>query len=200
MSEEATKSFEEKLTQKLGSTGDLVWNVDRKGVTCGWCRLESPTDIHAVAEVVASFQGRVMTISPLNTPSDLAISASAGKSAPDEPPVSDEPIHVVVNYHFYFNRINLTATITLADRERTVKSITPVLISADWHEREMQELYNIKVQGHPHAQRLLLDPTIHMTDHTMIPLSEALNGASTSTLWEKIMQSGRKGEETGEQL
>jgi len=39
-----------------------------------------------------------------------------------------------------------------------------------------------------------------LADHTMIPLSQALNGASTNTLWEKIMKSGKKGEDTGEQL
>ncbi|HEX3028897.1 MAG TPA: NADH-quinone oxidoreductase subunit C, partial [Clostridia bacterium] len=74
-----------------------------------------------------------------------------------------------------------------------VKSITPVLKSADWHEREMRELYNIELQGHPNSKRLFLDENIHMTDHTMIPLSEALNGASTNTLWEKIMKSDSKG-------
>jgi Ni,Fe-hydrogenase III component G len=56
----------------------------------------------------------------------------------------------------------------------------------------MQELYNIKLQGHPNPKRLFLDENVHMTDHTMIPLSEAMNGSSTSTLWEKIMNSDRK--------
>lgn len=194
MSNEAMKRFGDELTRKVGNTFTLKWDVDRKGVVCGWCTLKAPEDICAVAEVVAGFKGRVMTISPLNTPSDFAAPETGVEQA------SGEPMHVVVNYHFYFERVNLTATITLPDQNRTVKSITPILVSADWHEREMQELYNIRLQGHPNSKRLFLDPGIHMTDHTMIPLSEALNGASTNTLWEKIMKSGAKGGENGEQL
>ena len=188
--------FENRLAQKLDGEFHLKWDIDRKGVVCGWCRLEHPDDIVAVAEIVAGLKGRVMTISPLNTPLPLMEQVS-GQEADAS---AEKPVQVVVNYHFYFDRINLTAAITLPDQERTVKSITPILISADWHEREMQELFNIKLQGHPNPKRLFLDKDITMKDHTMIPLSEALNGASTNTLWEKIMESNRKGENSNEQL
>jgi hypothetical protein len=170
------------MTQKLGDTFDLKWDIDKKGVVCGWCKLANPEDIYSVAELVAAFKGRVMTISPLNAPAAFAGDVSKDDSAIET--------GVVINYHFYFGGINCTVCITLPDSPRTVKSITPVLISADWHEREMQELYNMKLQGHPNSKRLFLDENIHMTDHTMIPLSEALKGASTTTLWEKIMKSG----------
>ena len=184
MKEEIMKDFSSKITEKFGEKIDLKWDIDKKGVICGWCKLANSEDIYTFAEIVAGYKGRVMTISPLNTPSDL--------NEPDDPAGAKKPITVVINYHFYFEGVNCTATITLPDNQRTVKSITPVLISADWHEREMQELFNIKLQGHPNPQRLFLDKDIHMTDHTMIPLSEAMNGASTNTLWEKIMQSGKK--------
>lgn len=183
MNEQAIDSFTEKLSQKLGKNFDLKWDVDKKGVVCGWCKLANPDDICSVAEVVAGFKGRVMTISPLNTPAAFA------DAVPNDTSTAEKPISVVVNYHFYFDGVNCTATIILPDNARTVKSITPVLISADWHEREMQELYNIVLQGHPNSKRLFLDEGIHLKDHTMIPLSEALNGASTNTLWEKVMKS-----------
>ena len=189
--------FRSQMSEKLGDKFDLKWDTDRKGVVCGWCRLDRPDDIVAVAEIVAGFHGRVMTISPLNTPSPLAEQAADAASKEDKP---EKPIQVVVNYHFYFDQLNLTAAITLPDDKRTVKSITPVLISADWHEREMQELFNIKLQGHPNPKRLFLDKDIYMKDHTMIPLSEALNGASTNTLWERIMESNQKGANSNEQL
>lgn len=137
-----------------------------------------------------------MTISPLNTPN--AIPVKAPDNAPKNTPSIEKPVNVVINYHFYFEGINLTVSITLPDDKRTVKAITPVLISADWHEREMRELYNIELQGHPNTKRLFLDESISMTDHAMIPLSEALKGASTSTLWEKIMKSNRKEAGAGE--
>ncbi|SEJ28273.1 Respiratory-chain NADH dehydrogenase, subunit [Propionispira arboris] len=196
MKKEAMDQFQSLLTQTLGETFELKWDIDRKGVVCGWCKLAAPDDIVIVAEVVAELKGRVMTISPLNTPSPLV----------EQVPVDSEnmeqgkSIQVVINYHFYFNEINLTAAITLPDDQRTVNSITPILRSADWHEREMQELFNIKLQGHPNPKRLFLDKDIYMQDHTMIPLSEALNGASTNTLWERIMEANQKGANSDEHL
>ncbi len=179
---EVMNNFRSKMTQKLGEKFNLKWDIDKKGVVCGWCKLSDYEDIYSVAEIVAEFKGRIMTISPLNTPSAFAVNSPAEESV----------IDLVINYHFYFEKINCTVSITLPDIQRSVKSITPVLKSADWHEREMQELYNIKLQGHPNSKRLFLDENIHMTDYTMIPLSEAMKGASTSTLWERIMKSGKE--------
>ena len=190
--------FEKEMSRRLEGKFDLEWDIDGKGVVCGWCRLTDPEDIFPAAEAVAALQGRVMTISPLNTPSDLA--GASLENPPDDASAKKEPIKLVINYHFFFQGINCTVTITLPDKGRTVKSITPVLKSADWHEREMQDLYNISLQGHPNPKRLFLDKDIPFTDHTMIPLSEAMNSASTSTLWEKIMQSDKKGADTDEQL
>ena len=192
MKEDVMKSFSSKMALKLGEKFELKWDIDKKGVVCGWCRLADPEDIYPVAELIAGYKGRVITISALNTPSDL--------NEPDDASAKNEPIKLVINYHFYFDGINCTVTITLPDNQRSVRSITPVLISADWHEREMQDLFNIKLQGHPNPKRLFLDKNTHLADHTMIPLSEAMNGASTNTLWEKIMRSGRKEEDTDEQL
>jgi NADH-quinone oxidoreductase subunit C len=196
MKEEAMDQFQSLLTQTLGETFDLKWDTDRKGVICGWCKLAAPDDIVTVAEVVAGLKGRVLTISPLNTPSPLV----EQEPSDSENTELEKTIQVVINYHFYFNGVNLTAAITLSDDQRTVKSITPILRSADWHEREMQELFNIKLQGHPNPKRLFLDKDIYMQDHTMIPLSEALNGASTNTLWERILESNQKGAHSDEQL
>ena len=196
MNEEVMNSFGEGLKKLLGEKYSLKWDIDRKGVVCGWCRLDDSDDIYSVAELVAGFTGRVMTISPLNTPN--IIPGKAAEEAANGVPAVKEPNNVVINYHFYFQGINLTVCINLPDEKRTVKSITPVLISADWHEREMRELYNIELQGHPNSKKLFLDESIHMTDHTMIPLSEALKGASTSTLWEKIMKTDRKEADAGE--
>lgn len=175
MNEQAMFSFSTKMTEQLGKKFQLKWDIDKKGVVCGWCKLAAPEDILLVAELVAGCKGRVMTISPVN-----------------------KPAGVDINYHFYFEGINCTAAITLPDSARSVKSITPVLKSADWHEREMRELYNIELEGHPNSKRLFLEENIHMTDHTMIPLSEALKNASTNTLWERIMESNSKGGDSRE--
>lgn len=170
--EEIMKDFGNKLALTLGEKYELNWDIDKKGVVCGWCKLSNADDICKVAVLVAGYKGRVMTISPLI------------------PTVIDKTGQIEINYHFYFDGINCTASIVLPSGLKKVNSITTILKSADWHEREMRELYNMEIQGHPNPKKLFLDESIHMTDKTMIPLSEAMNGASTNTLWEKIMKSG----------
>jgi len=190
MNKEIMELFSAKLTERLANKFDLQWDIDKKGVVCGWCRLHEADDICVIAEIISELKGRLMLISPLNTPE--AFVENTPKSSPYKDSDAEKSVVVVINYHFYLDGINFTACITLPDKERAVKSITPILKSADWQEREMQEFYNIKLQGHPNPKKLFLEEGYHMTDHTMIPLSEAMDGASTSTLWEKIMQSGRK--------
>lgn len=180
MSQDILEVFSGQLTEKLGEKFTLRWEVDKRGVVCGWCKITDPEDITIVAELVASYKGRIMTISPLNTSNE------------------NDRGHVIINYHFYFEKVNLTVAFSLQEDKRQVNSITPILKSADWHEREMQELYNIKLIGHPNPQRLFLDSSIDWTDTTMIPLSEAMNGNSTNTLWEKVMEAKSKEAGAGE--
>lgn len=180
MNQNIRDAFNKELAGKLGEKYSLRWDADKRGMVCGWCRLADAAHITAVAEIVAGHKGRVMTISPLITSNN------------------GQPEHVEINYHFYFEGVNCTVRVTLPEGIREVNSITPILKSADWHEREMQELYNVKVPGHPNPKKLFLDDSIAWTDNTMIPLSEAMSEASTNTLWEKIMKSKSKGEIAGE--
>jgi NADH-quinone oxidoreductase subunit C len=171
MEKDIVSIFSDKLKEKADGKFTLRSEVDRKGVTFVWCKLENASDITKAAEIVADFKGRIMTISAL-------IANSNEKSE-----------HVEISYHFYFDKINCTVSITLPGNLREVKSITPILKSADWHEREMQEFYKIKVIGHPNPRELFLGKNNQMGENTMIPLSAAMNGTSTSTLWERVMKS-----------
>lgn len=173
MKQDMADIFSSELAEKLKDKYTLRWEKDSRGVVCGWCELAQPEDITVVAELVKNFKGRIMTISPL-------ITSNNGENE-----------HVEIKYHFYFEGVNCTVTVALTD-SREMESITPILKSADWHEREMQELYNIKLIGHPNPKKLFLDPSIAFTDKTMIPLSEAMNRASSNTLWENVMEAKNK--------
>jgi NADH-quinone oxidoreductase subunit C len=180
MGQEAKNIFEERMAKQLGTEYSLRWETDRRGVVCGWCRLNKADDITVAAELVAGLGGRIMAITPLIPSSDGL------------------PEHVEINYHFYFDGVNCTVRINLPDGTKNVPSITPILKSADWQEREMQELYNLKLMGHPNPKRLFLDSSIPWTDNTMIPLSEAMSGTSTNTLWERIMEEKNRGVKASE--
>lgn len=172
MDRDVISQFEQRLGSKLEGKFTMRTEVDGKGVIFSWCVLQNASDIVKAAELVAEFGGRIMTISPLNNQEGVKI-----------------------NYHFYFEKVNCTICITLPDNEREVESITPILKSADWHEREMQEFYKIKLIHHPNSRPLFLDKTIQMEKDTMIPLSAAMNGTSTSTLWERVMKASSTGGE-----
>ena len=79
-------------------------------------------------------------------------------------------------------------TVTLNGEWPTVPSITPLFANADWHEREMMELYGIQVTGHPNPTRLFLDEELDAGIlNEAVPLSIMMNGACTTDLWERIL-------------
>ncbi|EAX48206.1 NADH dehydrogenase (ubiquinone), 30 kDa subunit [Thermosinus carboxydivorans Nor1] len=164
------EEFTEKLTEAMGDGFSLRWETDSKGVITGWCRLRDHHHITNVAWIVASLGGRVITITAYKTKD-----------------VQQREVHEIA-YHFDLDGCTCTVTIEIPRDSGKVNSITPILKSADWTERELQELYGIKVVGHPNPKRLFLDETIDegIMDK-LIPLSVAMNGATTKTLWEKVL-------------
>ncbi|AEF93241.1 NADH dehydrogenase (ubiquinone) 30 kDa subunit [Desulfotomaculum nigrificans CO-1-SRB] len=169
------EDFTEKLTQAVGEGFSLRWETDSKGVVTGWCRLNDHSQITNVALVVSRLGGRVITITAYKT-----------KDA------QQRDIHEIA-YHFDLDGCTCTVTIEIPRDIGKVNSITPILKSADWTERELQELYGIKVVGHPNPKRLFLDETIDEgIMNKLIPLSVAMNGATSKTLWEKVFAATSK--------
>ncbi len=125
-------------------------------------RLNNKEDIASVATMVKKHQGRCVTVTP------------NGVEGGDE-----------VAYHFCIEGVMLNA-ISFTD-DKTVPSITPILKSADWTEREMNDLFAIKPVGHPNPKRLILDESIaEGVFKEYVSLSEAMAGAATCSLWENL--------------
>ena len=98
-----------------------------------------------------------------------------------------EPMQEVC-YHFELDGVVYNMTVTLNGEWPTVPSITPLFANADWHEREMMELYGIQVTGHPNPTRLFLDEELDAGIlNEAVPLSIMMNGACTTDLWERIL-------------
>jgi len=89
-------------------------------------------------------------------------------------------------YHFDIKGVVLNVEVNLK-QDKNIESITPILRSANWTEREIKEMYNIEFLHHPNLNRLFLDESLDegILDE-YIPLSTAMNGASTCSMWEKI--------------
>lgn len=65
--------------------------------------------------------------------------------------------HMQVVYHLsnYFNGIMIEITVDLANDDLNIVSVTPIWGGANWHEREIYELFGIVFEGHPKLERLL---------------------------------------------
>ncbi len=87
-------------------------------------------------------------------------------------------------------------TLTLKFRVRpdeAVETIVPLFRNADWLEREIMELFDVRVSGRPHNRRLFLDESVDgQVMDRLIPLSVLANSASTTMLFERIAETGMK--------
>ncbi len=143
-----------------------------------WYVLPTPRRLPQAAKIMAEAGARLTMITAYNK-----------KRLTD--PVQD------VAYHFEVDKsVIYTVTITLDQEWPAVASITPIFPNADWHEREMRELYAVQVDGHPNPRRLFLDDDIEEGIlGEAVPLSIMMNGACTTDLWEKILQDRARAEE-----
>lgn len=91
-------------------------------------------------------------------------------------------------YEFVLEGTVYNATAHMNPEHPSVPSITNMFANADWHEREMMELYGIDVTDHPNPRRLFLDEELDKgLLGEVVPLSIVMNGASSNDLWERIM-------------
>jgi Ni,Fe-hydrogenase III component G len=149
------------------------WSANADGNLIGWARLEKPESLARAAKALSGAGARLMMITAYRVDKFARVAG------------------LEIAYHFDLEGVALTVTVALDEDGRSVPSITPWFKNADWNEREFSELYGIEATGHPDPRRLFLDKE-HDAGilEKMIPLSTMMNGASTSTLWEKVF-SGR---------
>jgi NADH-quinone oxidoreductase subunit C len=166
---EIAKQATEKAVAKILGAGFLTWSSDVNGNAFGWVKLCDPWSLLGLAPLLAQSGARLLTITAYRNDK---FSRVEGRE---------------IAYHFDLDGLVVTVTACLPDGPPKVPSITPWFKNADWNEREFAELYGIEVEGHPNPRRLFIDPTLDadILDR-MIPLSTVMNGASTTTLWEKV--------------
>lgn len=98
-------------------------------------------------------------------------------------------------YEFVLKGVVYGVTVHMDEEHPHVPSITRLFANADWHEREMMELYGLAIKDHPNPRRLFLDEELDKgLLGEIVPLSIMMNGASSTDLWERILsdKGGRK--------
>lgn len=144
-------------------------SVDTFGNAYHWYRLVEPGALVPAARLLSEKGARLCMISPYTV-------RQMGEMHPE------------VCYHFELDGVVYNLTTVLDVMRPAVPSITPVFANADWHEREMMELFNITVEQHPDPRRLFLDEKLDAGMLAQaVPLSVMMNGACTTDLWERIL-------------
>lgn len=127
-----------------------------------WCEIDDKKLLLPLAEVLQSMNARVCMIT--------AYEKEAG--------------HELV-YHFDIDGVMLNMKLHISDKQ--VPSITPLFKSANWTERELSEIYGIRIENHPNPQRLFLDEAIKQSVlNEYYSLSSAINGKVSESLWNRV--------------
>ena len=158
------------LTQLCSGETDIRHTSDLYGNSYHWFRLSNPRSIKTAARLLKGYPARLIMISAY-------VNRELGQDMKE------------LCYHFEIEGIVYNLTVTENTEWPIVPSITPEFANADWHEREIMELYEIKVTDHPDPKRLFLDERLDAgLLATAVPLSVMMNGASSKDLWERILK------------
>ncbi len=159
-----TSKFIKILRETLGEQCSIKEDKDSYGNHSIWMKLKVKESINVVANSIKSFKGR-------------CIVATAYKNR--------DGSHTII-YHFDINGTILNVEIKTNDN--MFFSITPIIPSANWAEREIREMYGVEPIGHPNTDRLFLDYSIAKgVLNEFIPLSKLQRGVSkTDIMWKKV--------------
>jgi len=61
-----------------------------------------------------------------------------------------------LSYHLYGNRLRVEVTLRTAAGDAPVPSVSAVMHAADWHEREVEDLFGLHFEGHPKLGEFVL--------------------------------------------
>lgn len=137
-----------------------------------WESLKSPAVLPDAAKLLADHDARLCMIT--------ALSRTALKTP-----------GVFLEYHFALNGNTISLIVHLDDAgdNSQAPTITPWFRNADWFEREIIELFDIKIRGQNNPERLFLDPGIDAGAlRNIVPLTAMMNGSCSKDLWESVME------------
>jgi hypothetical protein len=184
---------------EVAAPGGIGWTgtTNAHGVTTIWCELADPADLLPVGGLLKALGARLSTISAFQPkppePEDEDDDEDDEEAEEAAPPNSLGGVVIdgksyEIAYHFDLDGDTLTLVVFLAADAAAVRSLTPLFRNADWTERELMEVYNVRVEGHPNPRRLFVDESVEAgVLERLIPFSTMVNAASTKELWEKIM-------------
>lgn len=202
------QDLEARLTAAAPAGVEFSADTDQYGVTVAWLGLASTADLSPAAALLKDMGARLSMITcaqpsvPEEEEEDEDEENEDGEAKAEAEPKETpktfggtplDGTSYEIDYHFDIAGDALTI-IAYVPQGGSIASLTPLFRNADWHEREMMELYAVKVTDHPDPRRLFLDASVDgAVLERLIPFSTLVNAASTKGLWERLTAAGKKG-------
>jgi NADH-quinone oxidoreductase subunit C len=80
----------------------------------------------------------------------------AALSAVDYWPQREPRFHVIYEFKSVAKKLRLEVRVPLNGDEPELDSIIPVFPNANWHERELWDMFGLKIKNHPDLRRILM--------------------------------------------
>lgn len=203
MSTRFPKDLEARLRAVAPGGIEFSSETDPHGVLTAWVGLADVADLKPIGEVMHELGARLgmTTCTQPSVPEEEEEEVEEAEGEEGAEAKEPEPKEVPktfggtpldgtsyeVDYHFDLGGDTLTV-IAYVPQGGSIASLTPLFRNADWHEREMMELYSLVVTDHPDPRRLFLDASIDgAVLERLVPFSTLVNAASTKALWDKIL-------------
>jgi len=77
-------------------------------------------------------------------------------TAVDYWPEEEPRFHVIFGYYSHSNNSRLALRVPLNGDNPSIHTISGIYPGANWHEREVWDMFGIKVEGHPDLRRILM--------------------------------------------
>jgi NADH-quinone oxidoreductase subunit C len=79
----------------------------------------------------------------------------ADETASDYWPVEPR-FHVVYNFNSFKNRVRISVRVPVSGENPTLPSLEALYSNANWHERELWDMFGIRFEGHSDLRRILM--------------------------------------------
>ncbi|MBT3315281.1 MAG: NADH-quinone oxidoreductase subunit C [Anaerolineae bacterium] len=111
-------------------------------------------EIFGEVEVVLSSENIIAAGQKLRDDFDFALLSTI--TAVDYFPEESPRFHIVYVFNSLSKNLQLTLRVPVAGENPTIPTLTGVYKNANWRERELWDMFGIKVEGHPDLRRILM--------------------------------------------